>query len=174
MSEIGGYPPVPQPQYQQPAEAKKPKTVRRRTAFLLAAFTGFAGLAIGAASATGTGDPEATPTPPTMVITNERIVTAPPETVTAKPPAPAPAPPAKATIPGDGTFLVPDDVKPGTYKSVKPSSGNCYWARLKSPDGAGVDDIIANNNSAGPSVVNIGGTDKAFQTQGCEEWVKIR
>lgn len=78
-----------------------------------------------------------------------------------------------AGFPGDGTYLVGTDVKAGTYRSPTPTSGNCYWARLSTTDGAGTDGILANNNSAGPSVVTIQKTDKAFNTSGCEAWTKV-
>jgi hypothetical protein len=82
-----------------------------------------------------------------------------------------PTPPAgpATTIPGDGTFLVGTDIKPGTYRSPMPESGNCYWARM-SDVGDDLGGIIANDNSAGPSVVTIRATDKAFTTTGCEPW----
>lgn len=76
-------------------------------------------------------------------------------------------------FPGDGTFIVGSDVQAGTYRSGTPTSGNCYWARLSTTDGAGTDGILANNNSAGPSVVTIQKTDKAFNTSGCEAWTKV-
>ncbi len=76
-------------------------------------------------------------------------------------------------FPGDGTFIVGSDVQAGTYRSGTPTSGNCYWSRLSTTDGAGTDGILANNNSAGPSVVTIQKTDKAFNTSGCEAWTKV-
>jgi hypothetical protein len=94
---------------------------------------------------------------------------------TIPPPKPKPtvAPkPAPVTIGGDGTFLVGSDVAAGRYKSGAPDSGNCYWARL-SGTGDSFNDIIANNNSAGPSVVTIRKTDAAFETSGCNEWTKV-
>ena len=75
----------------------------------------------------------------------------------------------KATIPGDGTYEVGTDIQPGTYVSSTPDSGNCYWARLKGTSGS-FSDIIANNNSAGQSVVTIAPTDKVFETSGCNDW----
>lgn len=77
------------------------------------------------------------------------------------------------TIPGDGSFEVGVDIKPGKYKSPKPGSGNCYWARLRDEDNS-LNSIIDNNNSSGPSVVTIKRTDKVFETSGCNDWVKVR
>jgi len=81
---------------------------------------------------------------------------------------------ASAGFPGDGTYLVGTDVKAGTYRSATPSSGNCYWARLSNTDGTGdTSGILANNNSAGSSIVTIKASDKAFNTSGCETWTKV-
>jgi hypothetical protein len=71
------------------------------------------------------------------------------------------------TIPGDGTFLVGTEIKPGMYRSDAPSSGMCYWARLSGSDEF---DIIANDVSSGQSVVEIRSTDRFFETKGCAEW----
>lgn len=86
------------------------------------------------------------------------------KTVTAQPPAP------EATIPGDGTFAVGVDIQPGTYVSAPATSGNCYWARLSGSDSW--DDIVANNNSSGQSLVTIAATDKFFESSGCSDWTK--
>lgn len=77
----------------------------------------------------------------------------------------------KATIPGDGTYEVGKDIQPGTYVSGVPDSGNCYWARMKGTSGS-MDDIIANNNSAGQSVVTIAASDKVFESSGCNDWAR--
>lgn len=106
--------------------------------------------------------PETTVAAPTVTETVE--VPGPTTTVTVGPPAPAVA------MAGDGTYQVGVDVKPGTYVSQKPSSGNCYWARLSGTDGLG--GIIANNNSSGQSVVTIRKTDKYFESSGCSDWTK--
>jgi len=106
-------------------------------------------------------------TPKKMVIGGyEALVCAGKKVSAAKPATPA------NSIPGNGTFLVGSRVRPGTYESAKPKSGNCYWARLKDTSG-GLGSIIANNNSSGPSTVTIDSTDRAFQTSGCETWVKV-
>jgi len=106
--------------------------------------------------------------PPKTVKAPAKTVTAPPKTVTvkAKPKAPA------ATIPGDGTYAVGSDIKPGTYVSSVPDSGNCYWARLKDTNGD-LNSILSNNNSSGQSLVTILPSDKFFETDGCNTW-KLR
>lgn len=80
---------------------------------------------------------------------------------------PAEPEPVAGTIP-EGTHRVPQDVKPGTYRT---SGGEgCYWARLSSLDG---DSIIANNLSDGPMTVTIKRTDKGFETSNCADWKKV-
>lgn len=139
-------------------------------------------LALGIGAAGGSGDGATTSASPTPSTTVTHTVTAeaqPPVTVTATAPpaetpasaaAPAPAQAAGPTLPGDGTYEVGVDIQPGTYVSDKPSSGNCYWARLKDTDS--FEGIIANNNSAGRSVVTIKKSDKFFQSTGCSDWAK--
>ncbi|MFI6282066.1 hypothetical protein [Streptomyces sp. NPDC050988] len=78
-------------------------------------------------------------------------------------------------FPGDGTYVVGNDIKPGTYRSAGPQGGlitSCYWARLSSTSGE-VKDIIANGATSGPTTVTIAATDKAFNTTGCKAWRKI-
>lgn len=77
----------------------------------------------------------------------------------------------KATIGGDGTYEVGKDIQPGTYVSSTPGSGNCYWERMSGTSGS-FNDIIANNNSAGQSVVTIAPTDKVFESSGCNDWAR--
>ena len=99
---------------------------------------------------------------PTVTETVE--VAGPVKTVTVGPP------PAAASIPGDGTYEVGVDVKPGTYVSKGPQDVNCYYARLSGSDG--FSDIIANGNTSGQVVVTIKKTDKFFETNGCNDWSK--
>jgi hypothetical protein len=75
---------------------------------------------------------------------------------------------AKAnTVPGTGTFVVGDDIKPGTYRAA--AHPGCYWARLNSLD---TSDIADNDNADGPVVVQILPTDKAFQASDCASFHK--
>ncbi len=75
---------------------------------------------------------------------------------------------AKAnTVSGEGTFVVGEDIKPGTYRAA--ASPGCYWARLRTLD---TSDIIDNDNADGPVVVEILPSDKAFQTSGCASFHK--
>ncbi|MFJ5831441.1 hypothetical protein [Streptomyces sp. NPDC093089] len=101
------------------------------------------------------------------------------------PPARTTPPPAGRTtgntkaaaqeIPGDGTFLVGQEVRPGTYRSAGPADPtlpNCYWARLKGTSGD-IEEVLANGSGKGQATVTIRGTDKAFQTSGCQTWKRI-
>lgn len=71
------------------------------------------------------------------------------------------------TIPGDGTFIVGEDIQPGTYETE--GSEYCYWERLSGTSGT-FDDIIANGVPTGPSIITISPSDEAFLTEGCSEW----
>lgn len=73
------------------------------------------------------------------------------------------------TIPGDGTFVVGEDIQPGTYKAS--AADGCYWARLSGLGGA-LDDIIANSNTSGPVTIEVAPSDKALEVSGCADFVK--
>ena len=82
---------------------------------------------------------------------------------------------AAVTLPGDGTYLVGTDIKPGLYKTSGPApggAGNCYWERDKDLDGT-IDSIADNGNTAGQATVKVAVTDKAFTTSGCADWTKV-
>lgn len=84
------------------------------------------------------------------------------------PPTPEPA----DVIDNDGTYLVGTDIQPGRWRSDGGTDGmDCYWKRLSSLNG-GIDDIIQNNLSGGPQVVQIQPSDKAFVTAHCQVWHK--
>lgn len=73
---------------------------------------------------------------------------------------------AANTIDGDGTFVVGEDLQPGTYKSA--GGDNCYWARL----GSGGADIIDNNIGAGQAVVTVRPSDFALEVSRCAPFRK--
>jgi hypothetical protein len=75
---------------------------------------------------------------------------------------------AENTIPGDGIFLVGDDINPGEYRS---QAADCYWARLSGTSGE-FEDIIANGNGA--AVVTIAESDYAFESRLCDEWTLVQ
>ncbi len=126
------------------------------------------GQSVTSAATTTVTAPPVTSTSPASTVTATATATATRTTTRTKTVTKAPTP--KASFPGDGTYQVGTDIKPGTYVSKPPSSGNCYWARLSGSDGLG--GIIANNNSAGQSVVAIKAGDTFFETSGCSEWAK--
>ncbi len=75
-----------------------------------------------------------------------------------------------ATLVG-GTYFVGSDLAPGTWKST--GGSGCYWARL-SGFGGTLDDIIANDDLDGSTIVTILGSDRGFEaTNGCGAWNKI-
>lgn len=83
--------------------------------------------------------------------------------------------PRSGEIPGDGTYVVSEEIKPGTYRTDGPQGGlitSCYWARLSSTSGE-FKDIIANGSTEGQTTVTIASTDKAFTTTGCKTWQKV-
>ena len=56
---------------------------------------------------------------------------------------------------------------PGIYSSAGAiGSGTCYWKRAGNPDGQ----LIDNNLTKKPQVVQIDATDKSFKTNGCQPW----
>ncbi|MBO0594944.1 hypothetical protein I2485_08025 [Nesterenkonia sp. E16_7] len=73
------------------------------------------------------------------------------------------------SIPGSGTFLIGEEIQPGTYRT-EDTSGFCYWARLSGLSGE-FDDIITNGIPEGQGFVTIAETDVAFETSDCGEWV---
>lgn len=79
----------------------------------------------------------------------------------------------------DGTWTVPDDVKPGTYRGH--SAGNqsetrpCYWERL-SGFGGTFAEMITNDlvGQAGPVIVTIKKGDAGFSSEACGPWVRVK
>ncbi|MGW7267954.1 hypothetical protein [Streptomyces sp. NPDC054842] len=188
-------PPPAQPPFPGPAPfgpppgqpgPSKPKWARKRVVIPAALVILFIGVGIGSSDSEAQKAGAASKPPPTVTITktagtatNKAKKAEPQPTVTVTKtktaePKKKPAPKA-ATIPGDGTFVVGADVKPGTYKTAGAEESvipNCYWARLKGTSGS-FNDIIANDNSEGPTTVTISSSDGAFKTTGCKTWKKV-
>lgn len=76
---------------------------------------------------------------------------------------------AKTTIPGDGTYRIGIDVRPGTYVSRSTGSFGGYWERLSCATGA-FDCILANDNIEGQTFVTIESTDTYFSTSRMGTW----
>jgi hypothetical protein len=70
----------------------------------------------------------------------------------------------------DGNYIVGTDLEPGTYKSS--GSRGCYYARLSGFHHT-FDELIANEVTDAPAVVEIAPTDAGFQTKNCGTWSKI-
>ena len=78
------------------------------------------------------------------------------------------------TISSDGTFVVGQDIKPGTYHtngSGNAGANDCYYATLNSTDGS-LTSIIANGNFDGPETMDLSGV-YAFQVNGPCTWVLV-
>jgi hypothetical protein len=170
--------PSHQPPQQEPQPPPAPRKTRSVKSVLTHTAAAVAGLIIGALIGSGgSDDARSKGTAPTTTVTATSTAT---ETETAAPstkktptPSEATKPPA-GKIPGDGTYIVGTDIKPGTYRTDGPEDTaipNCYWARLQATSGE-FSDIIANGNTAGPTTVTISASDKAFQTTGCKTWTR--
>lgn len=81
---------------------------------------------------------------------------------------PTPTPTGPVTAFGDGMFLVGTDILPGTY-IVPNVDDQCYWSRLASFSGE-LDDLIANSNPRGQSIVSIDSGDAGFESKRCGKW----
>ncbi len=157
---------------QAPAKKSKKRLIGYPLVALVAMGVGAASGGGGNTATTASGGPTTTMTttatkteaPKDAATVTETETATETETVTAKPSG------ASSTVPGDGIYEVGRDILAGTYSSAKPDSGNCYWARLSSTDG--FDGILANNNTAGQSLVTIKASDKFFETNGCSDWVR--
>lgn len=91
------------------------------------------------------------------------ITTAPEET-----PEPTLTPTEEIPSFGEGTFRVGIDIQPGLYRTE--GSDTCYWERLSGFSGS-FDDIIANSNPDGPTLVEILPSDIGFSSQRCGTWI---
>lgn len=87
-------------------------------------------------------------------------------------------------LPGDGVFLVGDDVAPGTYRTEGPSNplilvfgrvselSTCSWL-MHGTTAASSEDIVNSNTSMGPMYVTIPATVAAFETRNCKLWMRV-
>lgn len=78
------------------------------------------------------------------------------------------------TISSDGTFVVGQDIKSGTYHtngSGNAGANDCYYATLNSTNGS-LTSIITNGNFDGPETMNMSGV-YAFQVNGPCTWVLV-
>ncbi len=74
---------------------------------------------------------------------------------------------------GPGTYLVNEEVSPGTWRSTPNSGEFCYWERL-SGFGGDLGDIITNDFTDVTSIVQVDPGDIGFVSEeGCGTWTKI-
>ena len=76
-----------------------------------------------------------------------------------------PKPDAPASKIEPGTYLVGQDISPGTYRGEAGVGvlDSCYWARLNGVSGE-FSDLIANDNATGPYFVSVQNSDYALST----------
>ena len=77
---------------------------------------------------------------------------------------------AITTPTGDGTWLVGEEIAPGTYST--PGVDFCSWKRLRGFSGA-FEDIIAFDFSDARQIVTIQSTDVGFTSSGCGAWTEV-
>ncbi|MET7465681.1 hypothetical protein [Nonomuraea sp. NPDC005501] len=169
----------PQPPYQQPIAqsgrqpaAPTPRPTPRGRRFLAHSLTAVVSLIIGVGVGSG-GDAENSASPRPTVTVTETEQAEPPstvvETATSEPlAAQGKESGPRTVVPGDGQYLVGEDIKPGTYKTAGADGDNCYWARLKNASGE-LDAIIANDNTKGQTRVAVK-KGEYFETNGCQDW----
>jgi hypothetical protein len=74
---------------------------------------------------------------------------------------------------GPGTYRVPAEVTPGTWRSTPDPGESCYWERRSGFSGD-FDDIIANDFTDATSIVEIAASDVGFLAEeGCGPWTRI-
>ncbi|MEV6032860.1 hypothetical protein AB0L65_17010 [Nonomuraea sp. NPDC052116] len=175
----GAYPqppyqqPFTQPRWQPAAPVVRPARPGRR--FLAHGLTAIVSLIIGVGIGAGSdAETSASPRPIVTVTETAQAASAPAatETITAEPVVnPEEEGGPQTTFPGDGQYLVGEDIKPGTYKTAGADSSNCYWARLKNASGE-FDAIIANDNIKGQTRVTLK-KGEFFETNGCQDWKRV-
>jgi hypothetical protein len=66
--------------------------------------------------------------------------------------------------------VVNDQISPGRYQST--GGELCYWERTRGFGGT-LDQIIANANVSGPTILDIARSDVGFKSRGCGSWSLI-
>jgi hypothetical protein len=67
----------------------------------------------------------------------------------------------------DGTWIVGDQIASGRYRND--GGEGCYWQRLSGFSGT-LDDILANDNTDNPTIVDISSSDAGFGSVRCGTW----
>jgi hypothetical protein len=76
---------------------------------------------------------------------------------------------------GEGTWLVGEQIAPGTYRTAGPAGGSrphCYYARLSGTTGLRTD-VILDARPVGRTVITIQGNDVAFENRGCLPFERV-
>lgn len=60
---------------------------------------------------------------------------------------------AMSSFEGDGTYVVGENILPGTYGAE--ASPGCYWETGRGSGSGGIDGIIENDNADGPVVIQV-------------------
>lgn len=71
----------------------------------------------------------------------------------------------------DGAYEVGRELKPGTYRTegtATPLIPSCNWKRFR----VGGQGLVASGSSTGPTTISIDPTDGAFESRGCQPWVR--
>jgi hypothetical protein len=74
-----------------------------------------------------------------------------------------------ASIFGDGSYVVGEHIRPGTYRNT--ASEGCYYARLSGFSGS-LADIIVNNNTDNSALITISASDTGFTSTRCGTWTR--
>lgn len=72
----------------------------------------------------------------------------------------------------DGAYEVGLELEPGTYRtegSAVDLFPSCNWKRFRS----GGEGLVASGSSTGPTTIAIEATDGAFESRGCQPWVRV-
>lgn len=98
--------------------------------------------------------------------------------------APAAADP-EDPIPGNGFFVVGNDIAPGLYRTggsgstwgvwinnVPTEDSMCLWFTYSTPD-TNKDHVVETNISMGPMYANINSTVMAFESRNCQPWTRV-
>ena len=75
------------------------------------------------------------------------------------------------SIPGDGDWLVSDQIAPGNYRAS--DVADCTWVRKSSLGGTTADVIESGELSDQHVLISIAATDAAFTSAGCGSWVPV-
>jgi hypothetical protein len=166
---------------------KNKKPIYKRWWFITGAFllVFFIGIGAGGSdpqttTATGAGS-SAQPTPATVTVTKttaakagaapkaETVTKTVETTVTETVEAAAPESDSGSSEISDGTYLVGDEIKPGTWKSSGADGGLCY-ADTKSKGGTIQEQEVA---AEGSVVMRVKSSAYTFTARGCGSWKKV-